>query len=92
VTSALARRLLAPGSSVGRRIGPVGVNVLPEIVPFHIPTVSSAVPGSSVAPGETVSTVNVQVPAGKPVTPPAGSMIQPLPSGLVGIDASRVVV
>ena len=71
--------------------GPTGVNVAPEIVPFHMPTVSSAVPGSSVALGTLVLTVNVHVPAGKPDAPPAGSTIQPVPPGVVGIEASLVV-
>ena len=71
--------------------GPTGVNVAPEIVPFHMPTVSSAVPGSSVALGTLVLTLNVHVPAGKPDAPPAGSTIQPVPPGVVGIEANLVV-
>ena len=34
--------------------------------------------------------MNVHVPAGKPDAPPAGSTIQPVPPGVVGIEASLV--
>src|SRR5581483_9404922 len=55
-----------------------------------MPTVRTAAPGTSVGSGTSVLTVKVQAPAGKPVAPPTGSTIHPVPSGEVGSDVSCV--
>src|SRR5262245_61120799 len=80
------------GSSVGVRIVPVGVNELPATVPLQMPTVSTAAAGGRPAPGTVVLTVNDHGPAAKSLAPPTGSTIQPFPDGVVGSDASALVV
>ncbi len=85
------RRSWEDESSVGVSSVSVGVKAPPDTVPFHMPTVSTADPATRVASGMSVSTVNVHVPAGKPVAPPAGSTTQPFPSGSVGSVARAVV-
>ena len=85
------RRSCALASSAGAMIVALGVNVPFAIVPTHMPTASTALPASRVPPGMKVSTVNDQLPAANPLTPPAGSTTKPAPSGSVGSETRRVL-
>jgi len=76
-----ATMFTAAGSSVGASTVPVDVNAAPAIVPFQIPTASTAVPPVA-APTTSVVTVKFHLPVGKPVEPlfAPKSASQPLPS------------